>query len=235
LAALSLTQALRPLERGLLSMGHVLAWIGFTVVALGLAALWVHPGRPLLRKALPSVLGVVAVMLVFLVLPRLHQSWDLTEDRRHSFPVGVENALHRIPGRLDIEVRLSAEDPRWMDLDRGILRKLQRSLPDLHLSRTGDTTAFGRFNQDGDDHYGEVAYRYQGKEDLSRSTSAGEILPLIWKLTGIHPVVEESDILYSGHPLVLNAPPGTLWFRLILPLLFLTLWLWQHLSRPQST
>lgn len=231
LAALSLTQVLRPLERGLLSPAHVLAWFAFIVMMLGFAALWVHPGRSLPSKVLPSVGGIMAVVVLLFVFPRFRTSWDLTEDRRHSFPAGVEHALTRIPEPLDIEVRLSAEDPRWMDLDRGILRKLQRSVPKIQVLRTGDPSAFGRFNQGGDDQYGEVIYRYQGREDISRSTSSEEILPLIWKLTGIHPPEDEADIVYSGHPLVLTSPPGMIWFRMILPLLFLALWLGQHRSR----
>lgn len=235
LAALSLTQALRPLERGLLSLGHVLAWSAFILVALGLAALWLHPGRPLLRKVLYSVGGLALVMLIFLGVPRLQKSWDLTEDRRHSFPIGVERALLRIPERLDIEVRLSAEDPRWMDLDRSILRRLKRVVPDMRVFRSGDSNAFGRYSQGGEDHYGEVIYRYQGREDLSRSTSAEEILPLIWKLTGLHPPEEGADVAYSGFPKVLEAPPGMIWFRLILPLLFAALWLGQHVAHPKPS
>lgn len=233
LSALSLTQVLRPLERGLLSLGHVAAWTAVVLLALGFAALWLHPGRPLLSKVLPSVSGVVAAVFILSAFPRLQTSWDLTEDRRHSFPLGVENALVRIPERLDIEVRLSAEDPRWMDLDHSLLRKLQRVVPHVHVLRTGDASTFGRFSQGGDDHYGEVLYRYQGQEDISRSTSAGEVLPLIWKLTGVHPVVEESDVMYPGYPTVLNGPPGMFWFRLILPLLLAALWLRQHLTRPK--
>ncbi|MBI1752638.1 MAG: ABC transporter permease subunit [Acidobacteria bacterium] len=234
-AALSLTQALRPLERGLLSQGHGLAWVALILMALGYAALWLHPGHSLLSKVLPSISGVVAMVLILLAFPHLPKSWDLTEDRRHSFPIGIEQALVRIPERLDIEVRLSAEDPRWMDLDRSLLRKLQRVVPNMHVLRSGDTGAFGRFNQGGDDRYGEVTYRYQDREDTSRSTSAGEVLPLIWKLTAIHPVVEESDVMYPGYPNTLNVPPGMLWFRLILPLLVAALWLRQHLARPNHT
>ena len=235
LSALSLTQALRPLERGLLSLGHVVAWTAFVLLALGFAALWLHPGRPLPSKVLPSISGAVAALLILLAFPRLLTSWDLTEDRRHSFPLSVENTLVRIPERLDIEVHLSAEDPRWMDLDRSLLRKLQRVVPNVHVLRTGDASTFGRFSQGGDDHYGEVLYRYRGQEDISRSTSAGEVLPLIWKLTNIHPVVEESDVMYPGYPTVLSRPPGMFWFRLILPLLLAALWLSQHLTRPKHT
>lgn len=233
LAALSLTQALRPLERGLLSAGHELAWCVFILVALGLAALWLHPGRPLVRKILPTAGGALVVALVFLAAPQVRTSWDLTEDRLHSFPASVEQALGRIPGRLDIEVRLSAEDPRWMDLDRGILRKLQRAVPQVRVARTGDPSAFGRYGQGDDDHYGEVVYRYGGREDLSRSTSAEEILPLIWALTGARPPVEGPEAVYPGYPKALDSPPGTLWFRLLLPLLCLALWLQQHLSLPK--
>ncbi|HJV47891.1 MAG TPA: ABC transporter permease subunit [Geothrix sp.] len=235
LTALSLTQALRPLERGLMSLGHLLAWSAFILVSLGLAAIWLHPGRPLVRKVLISLGGATGLLLIFLLAPRLRPSWDLTEDRRHSFPPGVASALRRIPGRMDIEVRLNAEDPRWMDLDRSILRRLQRIMPRVRVSRTGDPASFGRTVQNADDHYGEVVYHYEGREDISRSTSAEEILPLIWALTGIHPAAETADIAYSGHPLALKEPPGMVWFHLILPLLFLSLWLGQYLSCPRST
>jgi len=234
LAALSLTQALRPFEQGLLPVGHVLAWSAFIPVALGLAAGWLHPGHRMLHKVLLSVGGVAAVLLIFLATPRFQRSWDLTEDRRHSFPSGVENTLSRIRGRLDIEVRLSAEDPRWMDLDKGILRKLRHVMPHVSVVRTGDPSTFGRYGQGGDDHYGEVVYRYQGREGLSRSTSAEEILPLIWDLTGAHPWAEDPEAAYPGYPKALDAPLGTLWFRLLLPLLFLALWLQQHLSLPKA-
>lgn len=233
LSVISLTQALRPLERGLLSPGHILAWAAVILMALGYAVLWLHPGRSLLSKALPSIGGAAAALLILLALPSLPVSWDLTEDRRHSFPPGVEKALVSIPGRLDIVVRLSAEDPRWVDLDRNVLRKLQRVVPHVRVLRTADASAFGRFSQGGDDRYGEVLYRYQGQEDISRSTSGEEVLPLIWTLTGIRPALEESDVAYSGYPTVLNTPPGRFWFRLVLPLLFAALWLQQHLTRPK--
>jgi len=234
LASLSLTQALRPLERGLLASGHLVAWGAFILAALGLAAVWLHPGRPVFRKVLASFGAALAVAAVFLAASRIHRSWDLTEDRRHSFVGPTQEALGRIPGPLEIEVRLDAEDPRWMDLDRGILRKLQRAVPHLRLLRTGDSAAFGRYAQGREDAYGEVAYRYQGREDLSRSTSEEEILPLIWRLTGVDPGGPTAEPAYAGHPLVLDRAPGAVWFRLVLPLLLLALWLRQHFVRPRT-
>jgi hypothetical protein len=233
LAPLSLTQALRPLERGLLPLGHLLTWPALVMVALALAACWLHPGRPIVRKGISSLSGVALVLLVFLGAARIQHSWDLTEDRRHSFPIAVERALAGIPGHLEIEVRLDAEDPRWMDLDRGILHRLQRVVPHLRVVRTIATAAFGRTGPSSDDRYGEVIYRYQGREDMSRSTSSEEILPLIYTLTETPPPAEGPEIAYPGYPRVLASPPGMLWFRLFLPLLALALWAWQRIYNPK--
>jgi len=235
LAPLSLTQALRPLERGLLPLGHLITWPILLFVALGLAALWLHPGRSVVRKFLSSIAGIIVVLAVFMGGPRIQRSWDLTEDRRHSFPIAVERSLGQIPGELDIEVRLDSEDPRWMDLERGILHRLQRVVPHIRVARTIATAAFGRRGQTSDDHYGEVIYRYQGREDMSRSTSSEEILPLIYTLTGIRPPADGLEVAYAGHPKLLDTPPGMYWFRLFLPLLALALWTWQRLSRPNPT
>lgn len=233
LAPLSLTQALRPLERGLLPLGHLLAWPSLVVVLLGLAACWMHPGRSMVRKVLPSIVGIAVVLAVFMTVPRLRRSWDLTEDRRHSFPLAVERALARVPGHLDIEVRLDAEDPRWMDLDRGILHRLQRVVPHSRVVRTIATATFGRTGQASDDRYGEVIYRYQGREDMSRSTSSEEILPLIYALTGTPPPAEGPEFAYPGYPRILASLPGMLWFRVFLPLLALALWAWQRIYNPK--
>lgn len=235
LTSVSLTQALRPLERGALPLGYLLLWPSFILVALGLAACWLHPGRPLRGKLLASAGGALAVALMFAGASGFKRSWDLTEDLRHSFPPGIEKALGRIPGHLELEVHLDAEDPRWMDLDRGILRKLARAVPHVKIQRTTGAGSFGHYGQGLDDRYGEIIYRYQGREEISRSTGSEECLPLLWSLTGTPPPAEEGDVAYPGYPILLPAPPGLLWFRVILPLAFLALWGSQLVFRPKST
>ncbi len=233
LVPLSLTQALRPLERGLLPLGHLLSWPLLIVVALGLAAVWIHPGRARARKLLATLGSVVLVGATFVGASSLRTSWDLTEDRRHSFPAPVERALRGLTDRLGIEVRLSAEDPRWMDMDRSLMRKLQRVVPHIQIHRTGESATLGRFGQGGDDRYGEVVYRYAGRKATSRSTSPEEVLPLLWSLTGTPPPPEGAEVAYGGHPLALETTPGLLWFRVLIPLLCLSLWAFQRWHRPR--
>jgi hypothetical protein len=233
LAPLSLTQALRPFERGLLPLGHLILWPLLLLVILGLAAAWVHPGAPLARKVLATLAGILAATGLFLGTARLHRSWDLTEDRRHGFPAPVAKALEQIPDWVEIEVHLNGEDPRWTDLDRGLLRKLGRALPRLRVTRTAEPGLFGRASQGGDDHYGEVLYRYQGRQDLSRSTSAEEILPLLWALTRTPVPPMAPEVPYPGYPRVLDPAPDLLWFRVLLPLLFLAIWIGQRIYRPK--
>ena len=233
LAPLSLTQVLRPLERGLLPAAQLLSWTVLTAVALGLAASWLHPGRTQSRKLLATGGGIVIVAAAFLGGGHLRSSWDLTEDLRHSFPSQVEEALRTIPDTLEIEVRLSAEDPRWMDLDRTFLRKLERVVPKLRVIRAGGAAALGRYDPGADDRYGEVVYRYQGREATSRSTNSEEILPLLWSLTETPAPAGSADPAYGGYPLVLDPAPGLVWFRVLVPLLCLLIWAFQRRYQPR--
>jgi hypothetical protein len=76
----------------------------------------------------------------------------------------------------------------------------------------------------GDDDYGQIIYRYGGRETMSRSTGAGEILPVIYGLAEVEPPAARPGIDYTGYPLAAEAQLAGLWFYVGLPFLILTAW-----------
>ena len=197
---LSLTQTLRPFEQGLLSLGLVL---GILAVVAGLAALacvWLHPGVTVAGKLTRS-LGCVVAASAPSFAAQIRTEIDYTEDRRNSFPAADQRAFAALREPLVITVHLAPEDPRYVDLRRNVLSKLERALPNVTIRLPASSrTIIGRSN---DDAYGEVEYTYGGRTDRSRSTSHREILPLLYGLAGI-PVPA---------PVIGEDYPGTRWSR----------------------
>ena len=102
---------------------------------------------------------------------------------------------------LVITVHLAPEDPRYVDLRRNVLAKLERA----HAATS--PSAWPRSGQSivgsaSDEAYGEIEYSYGGRSAKSRSTSHREILPLLYELAGrpIPAPVAGED--YPGYPLV---------------------------------
>ena len=128
IARLSLTQTLRTFEQGLLSIGLLLG----LAVAIGgfaaLAAIWLHPGVPARSKLMRSMACAAIVAAVLGVATQMRTSFDLTEDRRNSFPAADQRALAELREPLLITVHLAPEDPRYVDLRRNVLAKLERVL-----------------------------------------------------------------------------------------------------------
>jgi ABC-2 type transport system permease protein len=86
IAELSLTQTLRTFEQGLLSVGLLL---GISAVICGLAALstvWLPPGTSTRGKFARSVLCVLVTIAALGIATQIGRSFDLSEDRRNSFP-----------------------------------------------------------------------------------------------------------------------------------------------------
>src|SRR5690242_21623433 len=63
-----------------------------------------------------------------------------------------------------------SEDPRYVDLRRNVLAKLERVVPDITIKLAGVGHLFGRAEEET---YGEVEYSYGGRVDKSRSTKIG--------------------------------------------------------------
>jgi len=229
-ARLSLTQTLRPFEQGLLSLGLVIGILTAIVALSALAAIWLHPGVPLRRKLVHSLFCLAAAAAVVLVAAQTRTSVDVTEDRRNSFPAADQRALAGLRAPLVITVHLAAEDPRYVDLRRNVLAKLERILPDVTIKLAAAShTIMGRGSEES---YGAVEYAYGGRSDQSRSTSPREILPLIYGLAGVPAPAPGAGDDYPGHPLVASAVPAQLWFFGLLPVLIVLIWRWS--GRPPA-
>ena len=223
-ARLSLTQTLRTFEQGLLSIGLLLGIVAAICGFAALSAVWLHPGVPLRTKFVRSIACVAAAAIVLASATRIRTSVDLTEDRRNSFPAADQRALAELREPLLITVHLAAEDPRYVDLRRNVLAKLERVVPRLtiRLATTGQSVV----GSSSDEAYGEIDYSYAGRADKSRSTSPREILPLLYALAGRPVPPPEASEEYSGYPLIADARPALLWFFGGLPLLIVLAWRW---------
>jgi ABC-2 type transport system permease protein len=226
---LSLTQTLRPFEQGLFSLGLALGSLATIVGLAGLAALWLHPGVPLRARLVRSLACAAVTSALVLLAAQVRTTIDVTEDRRNSFPAADQRALPALREPLAITVHLAPEDPRYVDLRRNVLSKLERVLPNVTIRLVASQSFIGR---SGDDSYGEVEYDYAGRIDKSRSTSHREILPLLYGLAGVPiptPVAGED---YPGYPLVANAALVLPWFLAVLPLLIALAW-WSSRRAPR--
>jgi hypothetical protein len=117
---------------------------------------------------------------------------------------------------------LLVEDPRYIDLTRNVLAKLQRAMPRVSSSLAGGRSVASSAS---DDAYGEIEYRYGTKSDKSRSTSPREILPLIYGLAGAPPPTPIPSAEYPGYPLIADGTLALLWFLAVLPtLIILACW-----------
>jgi ABC-2 type transport system permease protein len=229
-ASLSLTQMLRTFEQGLLSVGLV---VGIGTAVCGFAALatvWLPPGVHVRNKLGRSIVCVLVAAISLGLATQIRLSIDVTEDQRNSFPVADQRALAKLAEPLVVIVHLAPGDPRYADLQRNVLAKLERALPNLSVGLAGGRQSLA--TNAGDDRYGEVEYTYGGRSDISRSTSPREILPLLYGLAGVSRPAPVPGGDYPGYPLVAQGEVALLWFFGGLPLCIALVW-WRS-SRLQS-
>jgi ABC-2 type transport system permease protein len=229
ISQLSLTQTLRAFEQGLLSAGLILGIVAAIGGFAALAAVWLHPGVPFGTKCIRSIACVTIAVAVVALATQIRTSVDLTADRRNSFPAADQRALAQLREPLIVTVHLAPEDPRYVDLRRNVLAKLERAMPrvSIRLATTGQSVV----GSTSEEAYGEIEYSYGGHSDRSRSTSPREIVPLIYALAGRpipEPVAGED---YPGYPLVGDASATLAWFFGGLPLLIVIAW-WRSRRPP---
>jgi ABC-type transport system involved in multi-copper enzyme maturation permease subunit len=224
LAALSLTSLLRPFEQGLLSVPAVLCMVIATAGFLALAVIWLPPGVPLGRKFRGSALVLVAAAILISGAAQAKTVLDVTPDRRNSFPLADEKLLGQLQERLFVTVHLASSDPRLVDLDRKVLARLKRAMPwvTIRIAEPGQASPFGAA---GDQDYGEIVLAYHGKSATTRSTGAGEILPILYELAGVDlPAPGAASADEPGYPLVADASNAAIWFYGVQPLAFAVAW-----------
>ncbi len=208
LAAYTPTAALRVFEQGQLRLSTVLVSLILGAGGFVLAGVWLPTRRNLQTRLAGSLSAalLIAVVLWAGSLPRAN--WDLSENRRNSFPPSAEAALRQIRQPLRVTVYLAAEDPRLTDLERSILSKLERILPRVDVEYAAHTRA-GLF-EGAADHYGEVWYELDGRKVMSRSTTEPIVLDTLYQLARIQPPSSAGGVEFSGHPLAAN-PTGAAW------------------------
>jgi ABC-2 type transport system permease protein len=222
---LSLTQVLHTFEQGLLSVGLV-AGICATVFGFAaLATIWLPPGVRVRDKIIRSIVCVFAVALALGVVTQIRLTFDVTEDRRNSFPAADQRLLATLAQPLVVTVHLAPEDPRYTDLYRNVLAKLERAMPNMLIRLAGERQSLPT---NGGDRYGEVEYIYGGRSDVSRSTSPREILPLLYGLAGVSPLAPTPGNDYPGYPLVAGSQAAFVWFLFGLPLCTALAWWWSR-------
>jgi hypothetical protein len=228
-ARLSLTQVLRTFEQGLLSAGLV---VGIGAAVCGFAALatvWLPPGTPIRSKILRSTASIFATGLILGLATQIKLSTDVTEDQRNSFPTADQHLLATLTEPLAVTVHLAPEDPRYADLQRNVLGKLERVLPNVSIRLAAGRQSLAA--NAGDDSYGEVEYAYGGRSDISRSSSPREILPLLYGLARVALPAPIPRADYPGYPLVANGQVPLLWFFCGLPVFIALAW-WRSRRLP---
>jgi ABC-2 type transport system permease protein len=226
ISQLSLTQTLRPFEQGLLPAGLLLGILAAIGGFAALAAVWLHPGVPLGTKCVRSLVCLAIAAAAVGLSTQVRLTVDLAEDRHNSFPAADQRALAELREPLIITVHLAPEDPRYVDLRRNVLAKLERAMPRVAVRLA--TSGQSMVGSTSEEAYGEVEYSYGGRSDKSRSTSHREILPLVYALAG-RPIPEPipgQD--YPGYPLLADGSPALAWFLGALPLLIVAAWWWSR-------
>jgi ABC-2 type transport system permease protein len=226
ISQLSLTQTLRPFEQGLLPAGLLLGIVAAIGGFAALAAVWLHPGVPLGTKCVRSLVCLAIAAAAIGLSTQVRLTVDLAEDRHSSFPAADQRALAELREPLIITVHLAPEDPRYVDLRRNVLAKLERVMPRVAVRLA--TSGQSMVGSTSEEAYGEVEYSYGGRSDKSRSTSHREILPLVYALAGrpIPEPIQGRD--YPGYPLLADGSPALAWFLGALPLLIVIAWWWSR-------
>jgi ABC-type transport system involved in multi-copper enzyme maturation permease subunit len=226
ISRLSLTQALRTFEQGLFSAALVLGMCVAIAGFAALAAIWLHPGTLLQKRLARTILCVGLAGALLAVATQLRKSSDVSEDKRNSFPTADRRALAGLNRPLVITVHLAPEDPRYVDLQRNVLSKLERIVPNVTIRLV--TAGQSVIGSAGEVSYGEIEYSYGGHSEKSRSTSHREALPLLYGLAGVPVPTPQAGEDYPGYPLVADGRIALPWFFVALPLLTAVAWWWSR-------
>jgi len=197
-AAYTPSAALRVFEHGELRVATVLILATLGLGGVVAATAWLREGEPVSRRARDVTLVLVSVVALCTAFARVRQTSDVSEDRRNSFPRADEVALRAIDAPLHVTVYLAAEDPRLVDLERGVLAKLRRTMTevDVTYAARGRSGLFERPDQ----HYGEIWYQLGDRREMTRSTTDEIVLETIYRLAGRAAPSAENEKPYSGYP-----------------------------------
>jgi ABC-type transport system involved in multi-copper enzyme maturation permease subunit len=221
--------ALRVFETGEVRVATILVTLLLAAAAITLALVWLHPGRTWRARAIGTTSVIAASALAIWLAAHVRASWDASEDRRNSFAPAHERALAAIRDPLRITVYLAPEDPRLADLERGVLRKLRRTLRDVDVryAARGRTGLFARPGE----HYGEVWYALGSRNAMTRSTTEPIVLETIYAIAGITPPTPDGAPAYPGYPLAARPRGAGLLLYVVWPLVVIAGWWWSRRPR----
>ncbi len=216
------TAALRTFEHGLLQSNIVAVMLVVTLAGFVLAAIWLHPGRTARARAGWTTLLLVLLTVVSIGASKLSTSWDKSENHRNSFSTSDEQLLKTINSPLKIVVYLSPEDPRLMDYEQNVLRKLRRVFPHLQVEYAAGSQT-GLF-ENAADHYGEIWYEMNGQKSMDRSTIEEVVLDQIYALSNITVPARQLESDFPGYPLSVEPKLAAILFYLVWPVLVIVFW-----------
>jgi hypothetical protein len=197
------TSMVAEFQHGLVRLDVVMIGIVLAIGGLTFAAVWTRLGMAVSRRVSESIVLAVTVAVLVLAGTFFTASWDLSENRGNSFSRSDEESLQQIHAPLTIEVHLAPEDPRRVDLDRRVLARLRRVLPQMRVEYL-TATSIGLFEQNAPG-YGEIWYELGGKRAMNRATTAESVLETIYDVAGIVPPSDTDENPFRGHPLAV--PP----------------------------
>lgn len=212
--SLSFTANLKAFERGILSMAHLLYFVGLVGLFLGLSKSSSKVFLSSRRIAAIIASAVLGSLVLSQAIQELPTSYDFTENRRNSFSPAIEQAFSQAKNPVHLQIYLSPDDSRLYDFERDFLGRLKRSL--RHLTVEYAYTSRSGFKSSSDDLYGIFRLSNSSRSAQTRSTNEEELLPIVFDLIGIsQPQTEES--FYPGHPLIAASNGLGILFYIILP------------------
>ncbi len=190
--------SLRLFEQGLVRASVVGVMVESCIIGLVVAGIWLAPGSAWRERVRRTAIAIALFIVAAAATSRVRASWDVTEDRRHSFAEADETALRALPLPLRIEIHLGAEDPRLADFRREILGRLERVVPRLDVTYAG-AGGTGLFAS-ADPHYGEIWYAMGGKRVMLKSAIEPVVLETIYALADLKakPAIDAES--YPGYP-----------------------------------
>ena len=223
LASFTPTAALRSFEQGLLRFSTVAVMLMLSLGGFALTAIWLHTGRSLRSRAALTLVLLGVLLIGCVAGSRVLAGWDMSENRRNSFPAADNAALKQVQKPLKLTVFLAPEDPRLTDLEQGVLKKLRRVMGrQLQVEYVAGSQS-GLFAQ-SEDHYGEIWYEMDGRKVIDRSTIEEVVLDQIYQLAGVKAPERSSEDGFPGYPLAVQPKRAALIFYFGWPLLVLVTW-----------
>ena len=217
--------ALRTFEQGEWSFAVTAVSLALSLAIAASATSWMHTGWTVRRRALRSAVAVLCGVVLAVSFARVRASIDASEDRRNSFSREDEAALRTIDGLIRVTANLAPEDPRFTDLQRSVLHKLERLVPVVVTSTARSST--GLFEQPSQG-YGEVWYEWHGQRRMSRSTTVPIVLETLYDLTGVRAPTNRAPDSYPGYPLKATPRVAAPLFYGLCPTLVLMLAWWSR-------